>query len=208
MRLRVTDALGRVAERSGTVTVVRAVRKLKLSREAAGRNASVTALWQQTQPAELSAELSTPRADDTGAAAAARDRARVRSRSTLPAAWLATLPDGTYTFALHARTAVGEQVLRESFKLDRHPPVARLVRFRVRGRKVFLAVRLSDAGTVRVLRGSARRRAAPAARGGAQRLPLPAAAGVPARLRLDLRDAAGNTARAGPYRAATTRRAS
>ena len=44
--------------------------------------------------------------------------------------------------------------MRASFKLDRHPPVARLVRFRVRGRNVFLAVRLSDAGTVRVLAGA------------------------------------------------------
>ena len=204
VRLRVTDALGRVAERTGTVTVVRAVRKLKLSRVAAGRNASVTALWQQTQPAELSAELSTPRAT-TPVPPLPTATAPGPQSVTLPAGWLATLPDGTYTFALHARTAVGEQVLRESFKLDRHPPVAHLVRVRIRGRKVFLVVRLSDAGTVRVLAGARvvvpRRPRTAGLNGFRFRLPP----GVPARLRLDLRDAAGNTARAGPYRTSSPR---
>jgi hypothetical protein len=199
VRLTVTDALGRVAQRSGSVTVVRAVRKLRLSRTAAGRNASLTALWQQTQPATLTAELSTPRATTPAPALPAGDAPGPQSVS-LPAGWLASLADGTYTFALHARTAVGEQILRASFKLDRRPPVARLVRLRVRGRSVFLAVRLSDAGTVRVLAGSrvvvARRPRAAGLNGFRFRLPP----GVPARVRLDLRDAAGNTARAGPFR--------
>ena len=199
VRLRVTDALGRVAERTGSVTVVRAVRKLKLSRPAVGHNAAVTALWQQTQPADLTAELSTPKAT-TPLPPLPPATAPGPQSVTLPATWLATLPDGTYSFALHAHTAVGEQVLRASFKLDRRPPVARLVRLRVRGRKVFLVVRLSDAGTVRVLAGARvvvpRRPRAAGLNGFRFRLP----AGVPARLRLDLRDAAGNTARAGPYR--------
>ena len=49
VRLTVTDAAGQVAQRSGTVTVVRAVRKLRLSRRAAGRDAPVIVSWQQTQ---------------------------------------------------------------------------------------------------------------------------------------------------------------
>jgi hypothetical protein len=205
--LRVTDALGRVAERSGTVMVVRAVRKLRLSRSSAGRNASVTALWQQTQPASLTAELSSSRAGAPTPVLAA-DAAPGAQAVTLSAAQLAALPDGTYAFVLHARTAVGEQILRASFKLDRRPPVARLVRFRVRGRTAFLAVRLSDGGTVRVLAGARvvvpRRLRAAGLNGFRFRLPP----GVPPRLRLELRDNAGNTARAGPFRLASRPKAS
>ena len=39
------------------VSVIRAVRKLKLSRAAVGRNGAVTASWQQTQEASLAGEL-------------------------------------------------------------------------------------------------------------------------------------------------------
>ena len=118
---------------------------------------------------------------------------------TLDAARLAALPDGTYTFVLRAQTAVGEQVLRASFKLDRRPPVARLVRLRVHGRSAFLVVRLSDASTVRVLAGARvvvpRRPRAAGLNGFRIRLP----AGVPPRLRLQLVDSAGNAGRAGPF---------
>ena len=153
VRLSVTDALGRVAQRSGAVTVIRAVRKLKLSRPAAGLDASVTALWQQTQPAALSAELSSARRTIPAPPLPA-DAAPGPQSVELPATLLATLPDGTYSFVLHARTAVGEQVLRESFKLDRHPPVARLLRFRVHKGRGGRGVRLSDAGTMRVRAGA------------------------------------------------------
>ena len=114
---------------------------------------------------------------------------------------LATLPDGTYTFVLRARTAVGEQVLRASFKLDRHPPAARLVRLRVRGRRAFLVVRLSEAATVRVLAGArvvvARRQRAAGLNG--FRFRLPPGVPRPAATRISA-TAAGNSAHAGPFR--------
>ena len=58
VRLSVTDALGQVAERSESVSVIRAVRKLRLSRSDVGRNGALTASWQQTQEATLSGDLS------------------------------------------------------------------------------------------------------------------------------------------------------
>jgi hypothetical protein len=118
---------------------------------------------------------------------------------TLEPTRMATLPDGGYTVVLRATTAVGEQELRASFKLDRHPPLARLVRLRLRGRSAFLAVRLSEAGTVRVVAGARvvvpRRPRAAGLNGFRFRLP----AGVPPRLRLQLIDRAGNAGRAGPF---------
>jgi hypothetical protein len=95
---------------------------------------------------------------------------------------------------------VGEQVLQATFRLDRTPPSARFVRLRVRGRSVFLVVRLSEATSVRVRAGARavvpRRLHAAGLNGFRFRLP----AGVPARFRLDLVDPAGNAARAGPVR--------
>jgi hypothetical protein len=110
------------------------------------------------------------------------------------------MPDGTYAFVLRARTAVGEQMLSASFRLDRRPPSARFVRLRVTGRTAFLVVRLTEAATVRVLAGArivvGRKLRRAGLNGFRFRLP----AGVPARLRLQLSDPAGNSARAGPFR--------
>ena len=109
----------------------------------------------------------------------------------LAAAELAALPDGAYTLALRAQTAVGEQVLRATFRLDRKRPAARFVRLRVRGRSAFLVVRLSEATTVRVRAGARvvvpRRPRAAGLNGFRFRLP----AGVPAKIRLELVDPAG-----------------
>jgi hypothetical protein len=117
----------------------------------------------------------------------------------LTAAQLAALPDGTYTFTLRAQTAVGVQVLRASFRLDRRPPSLRIVRLRVRGRKVFIVARLAEATSVRVVAGArvvvARRLHRAGLNGFRFRLP----AGVPARFRFLLVDPAGNGARAGPF---------
>ena len=57
VRLTVTDAAGQVAERSGTVTVVRAVRKLRLSREAVRGNVPLIVSWQQTAQATVDGML-------------------------------------------------------------------------------------------------------------------------------------------------------
>ncbi len=205
VRLHVVDAAGQVAERSGQVAVIRAVRKLHLSRDAVGRDRSVTVSWQQTQEATVAGEL----AAGGGRAPASLIAAVVEpgpQTLELPASQLAAMPDGTYTLALHARTAVGEQVLSAVFRLDRRPPAARFVRLRVRGRRAFLVVRLSEATTVRVVAGARvvvpRRPRGAGLNGFRFRLP----AGVPAKLRLRLVDAAGNAARAGPFRA--SRRAS
>jgi hypothetical protein len=96
-------------------------------------------------------------------------------------------------------------VLRASFRLDRKPPAAHFVRLRVSKRSAFLVVRLSEATTVRVLAGSRvvvpRRPRGAGLNGFRFRLP----AGAPAKLRLQMVDAAGNSARAGPYRPATRR---
>ena len=197
VRLTVTDAAGQVAQRSGTVTVVRAIRKLRLSRRAAGRGAPVIVSWQQTAQATVTGSLGASRvAPSTLLAAELPAGPQVY---TIDAARLAALPDGTYTLTLSAQTAVGEQVLRASFKLDRRPPLARLVRLRVRGHSAFLVVRLSDASTVRVLAGARvvvpRRPRAAGLNGFRIRLP----AGVPPRLRLQLVDSAGNAGRAGPF---------
>jgi hypothetical protein len=199
VRLSVTDALGQVAQRSETVSVIRAVRKLRLDRVAVGRNGAVTATWQETQPATLSGELSSSgKRSPAGLIAAAI--APGPERFQLTAGQLAALPDGTYGFVLHARTAVGEQVLSASFRLDRQPPAARFVRLRVSGRTAFLVVHLSEAAAVRVLAGArvvvARKLRRAGLNGFRFRLP----AGVPPRVRLVLADPAGNTARAGPFR--------
>jgi hypothetical protein len=195
--LTVTDSLGQVAQRSGTVTVVRAIRKLRLSRRAAGRGTPVIVSWQQTAQATLTGSLGSSRVAPSTLLAA--EIPAGPQTYTLDAARLAALPDGTYTYVLSAQTAVGEQVLRASFKLDRRPPVARLVRLRVHGRSAFLVVRLSDASTVRVLAGARvvvpRRPRAAGLNGFRIRLP----AGVPPRLRLQLVDSAGNAGRAGPF---------
>jgi hypothetical protein len=118
---------------------------------------------------------------------------------TLTAGRLAGLRDGAYTFVLRGQTAVGAQVLRASFALDRHRPSARFVRLRVRGRSAFLVVRLSEAATVRVIAGARvvvpRKQRRAGLNGFRFRLP----AGVPAHVRLLLADAAGNSARAGPF---------
>ena len=186
-----------MAQRSGTVTVVRAIRKLRLSRRAAGRGAPVIVSWQQTAQATLTGSLGSSRVAPSTLLAA--EIPAGPQTFTLDAARLAALPDGTYTYVLSAQTAVGEQVLRASFKLDRRPPVARLVRLRVHGRSAFLVVRLSDASTVRVLAGARvvvpRRPRAAGLNGFRIRLP----AGVPPRLRLQLVDSAGNAGRAGPF---------
>ena len=200
VRLSVTDAGGLVAERSEAVSVIRAVRKLKLSRTAVGRNGAVTASWQQTQAATLAGDLSAggDRAPSALIAAVIQPGPQT---FRLTAAQLAAVPDGTYSFVLRAQTAVGVQVLRASFELDRHPPSARFVRLRVSGRKAFLAVRLPEAATVRVLAGArvvvARKLRRAGVNGFRFRLP----AGVPATVRLQLVDPAGNAARAGPFRA-------
>ena len=107
-----------MAQRSGTVTVVRAIRKLRLSRRAAGRDASCDRL--------VAADAAS---DPDGLAGLIAGRALHRS-------WPPTIPAGPQTFTvdaarlgraagrhlhlvLRAQTAVGEQVLRASFKLDR-----------------------------------------------------------------------------------------
>jgi hypothetical protein len=198
VRLTVTGASGQVAQRSGTVTVVRAIRKLRLSRLAARGNVPVIVSWQQTAPAAVdvslvSAHLPAPlelmSAEVPPGAGA----------FTIDAARLSALEDGGYTVLVGARTAVGEQDLRIALKLDRHPPLARLVRLRVHGRSAFLVVRLSEPGTVRVLAGARvvvpRRPRAAGLNGFRLRLP----AGVPARLKLQLVDRAGNPGRAGPF---------
>jgi hypothetical protein len=202
VRLHLVDAAGAVAERTGQVAVIRAVRKLRLSRTAVGRNDAVTASWQQTQPSSLSGELASKRSRSPAALIAADTEPGPQSHK-LDAAQLAAMPDGTYSFMLRAQTAVGEQVLQASFRLDRRAPAARFVRLRVRGRSAFLVVRLSEATTVRVRAGArvvAPRRSRSAGLNGFRfRLP----AGVPARIRLDLVDPAGNSARAGPFRSKT-----
>jgi hypothetical protein len=199
VRLHLVDAAGQISERTGQVAVIRAVRKLRLSRSAIGRDDSVTASWQQTQPSSLSGELTSKRSRAPAALIGAVAQPGPQTH-TLDAAQLAAMPDGTYTFALRAQTAVGDQVLQATFRLDRTPPAARFVRLRVRGRSVFLVVRLSEATTVRVRAGARavvpRRLHAAGLNGFRFRLP----AGVPARFRLDLVDPAGNAARAGPVR--------
>jgi N-acetylmuramoyl-L-alanine amidase-like protein len=201
VQLHIVDGAGQIAERSGQIAVIRAVRKLRLSRTAVGPGRSLTVSWQQTQEATVAGEL----AIGAGRAPAALIEAVVEpgpQTLRVAAGQLATMQDGTYTMLLHARTAVGEQVLRASFRLDRRPPAARLVHLRVRGRQVFLAVRLSEAATVRVMAGARivvpRRLHGAGLNGFRFRLPL----GVPAKLRLRLADAAGNSARAGPFRPA------
>jgi N-acetylmuramoyl-L-alanine amidase len=199
VRLHLVDGAGQVAERTGQVAVIRAVRTLRLSRSAVGPGDRLTASWQQTQPSSLSGELASSRSRSPAALIAAVTQPGPQTH-VLEAAQLAAMPDGTYTFALRAGTAVGEQVLQATFRLDRRPPAARLVRLRVRGRRVFLVVRLSEGTTVRVLAGARvvvpRRPRAAGLNGIRFRLP----AGVPARIRLDLVDPAGNSARAGPFR--------
>jgi hypothetical protein len=202
VRLHLVDAAGAVAERTGQVAVIRAVRKLRLSRTAVGRKDAVTASWQQTQPSSLSGELASKRSRSPAALIAAVTQPGPQSHK-LDAAQLAAMPDGTYTFALRAQTAVGEQVLQATFRLDRRAPAARFVRLRVRGRSAFLVLRLSEATTVRVRAGARvvvpRRPRAAGLSGFRFRLP----AGVPARIRLELVDPAGNSARAGPFRPKT-----
>jgi hypothetical protein len=174
------------------------VRKLRLSRSDVGRNGAVTASWQQTQEATLSGDLSAGSRAPASLIAAVIEPGPQTFRLT--AGQLAAMPDGTYSFVLRARTAVGEQTLRASFRLDRRPPSAHLMRLHVSGRKAFLVVRLPEAATVRVLAGSrvvvARKLRRAGLNGFRFRLP----AGVPARLRLQLTDPAGNSARAGPFR--------
>ena len=198
VRLTVSDAAGQVAERSGTVTVVRAVRKLRLSRVAVRGNVPLIVSWQQTAQATVdgllvSSRLAAPQPFVT------EELPPGPGTFTLDPTRLAALPEGGYTVVLRARTAVGEQVLRTSFKLDRHPPLARLVRLRLSGRSAFLVVRLFEAGTVRIVAGARvvvpRRPRAEASTASASACP----AGVPARLRLQLVDRAGNAGRAGPF---------
>jgi N-acetylmuramoyl-L-alanine amidase-like protein len=198
VRLHIVDSAGQVAERSGSIAVIRAVRKLRLSRAAVGRDRSVTISWQQTQEASVAGELAAG-----GRAPAALISALVEpgpQTLRVSTAQLAAMPDGTYTLELHARTAVGEQVLRAAFRLDRTPPAARLLRLRVGKHRAFLVVRLSEATAVRVLAGARvvvpRRLHGAGLNGFRFRLP----AGVPPRFRLQLVDPAGNAARAGPYR--------
>ena len=57
VRLHIVDSAGQIAERSGSIAVIRAVRKLRLSRAAVGRDRSVTISWQQTQEASVAGEL-------------------------------------------------------------------------------------------------------------------------------------------------------
>ena len=154
--------------------------------------------WQQSALATLSGSLISPRMPSPASLLTA-DIPPGPQTYTLDAARLAALPDGTYAFVLRAQTAVGEQVLRASFKLDRRAPTARLVRFRLRGRSAFLVVRLSEATTVRIIAGARvvvpRRPRGAGLNGFRFRLP----AGVPTRLRLQLIDTAGNAGRAGPF---------
>ena len=198
VRLSVTDALGQVAERSETVTMIRAVRKLKLSRDAVGRHGAVTASWQETQPATLAGDLSSGSGRSPASLIAAVTQPGPQSLK-VTAAQLAALPDGTYTFVLRAQTAVGVQVLKASFRLDRRPPSVRVVRLRVTGRKVFMVARLSEPASLRVVAGArvvvARRLHKAGLNGFRFRLP----AGVPARFRFQLEDLAGNSAHAGPF---------
>ena len=197
VRLTVTDSSGQVAERSGTVTVVRAIRKLRLNRVSLGRNASLTVSWQQTQPATVDGSFGSSRVR-VPALLAAPLPAGPQSY-TVDASRLGQLPDGTYAVVLRAQTPAGEQVLRASFKLDRGAPTARLVRFRRGKRSAYLVVRLPEAATVRVIAGARvvvpRRLRAAGLNGFRFRLPP----GVPPRLRLDLVDRAGNAGRAGPF---------
>jgi hypothetical protein len=177
--------------------VVRAIRKLRLSRFAVRRGAPVIVSWQQTQPATVDASVGSARA--RAPALLAGELTAGPQSSTLDAARLNALPDGTYTVAVRARTPAGEQVLRASFKLDRGAPTARLVRFRRGKRSAFLVVRLPEAATVRVIAGArvvvARRLRAAGLNGFRFHLP----AGVPPRVRLQLVDRAGNAGSAGPF---------
>ena len=126
-------------------------------------------------------------------------REHQRAFEIFRAARLASLPYGNYAFVLRARTAVGEQVLRASFRLDRRAPTARLVRFRLHKRSAFVVLRLSEAATVRVIAGARvvvpRHPRQAGLNGFRFRLP----AGVPPRLRLQLIDPAGNAGHAGPF---------
>ena len=205
VRLHIVDASGQIAERTGQVAVIRAVRKLRLSRAAVGRDDALTATWQQTQPSSLAGELTSTRTRTPAALIASAIQPGPQTHR-LDAAQLAAMADGTYTFALRAQTAVGEQILRATFRLDRRPPAARFVRLRLSGRSAFLVVRLSEATTVRVFAGARvvvpRRPRGAGLNGFRFRLP----AGVPARLRLQLVDPAGNSARAGPFRPTAKRR--
>ena len=79
-------------------------------------------------------------------------------------------------------TAVGEQILSASFRLDRHAPSARFVRLRASRGRAFLVVRLPEAATVRVLAGARVVVARKLRRAG-----------------IKLTDAAGNSGRAGPF---------
>jgi hypothetical protein len=202
--LHIVDASGQIAERTGVVTVIRAVRKLKLNRVAAGAGDGVTAAWQQSALASVVGELSSSGSDTpVNLLSAVLEPGPQTLRLT--AAELARMPDGTYTLELRAQMATGEQVLAATFRLDRTRPAARFVRLRVSKRSAFLVVRLSEATTVRVVAGArvvvARRPRGAGINGFRFRLP----AGAPAKLRLQLVDAAGNAARAGPYRPKATR---
>ena len=138
------------------MTVIRAVRKLRLSR--------VARRPQRVRDGLVAAD----------AAGDARRRARSARRvCSAPALLTAPLPagpaDATPLDAPRARRAAGRHLRVRAARadrrsasrccaprseLDRRPPAARLVRFRVRGRAAFLVVRLPEAATVRVLAGA------------------------------------------------------
>jgi hypothetical protein len=183
---------------------VRAIRKLRLSRVAAGRDTPVIVSWQQTALAMLDGSLGSSRVQPATLLAA--EIPPGPQTYTIDAARLSALPDGNYVFALRAQTAVGEQVLRASFKLDRGAPAARLVRFRLLKRSAFLVVRLSETMSVRVVAGSRVVIPRQPRRAGLNGFRFRLPAGVPPRLRLQLVDRAGNPGRAGPF--ASRRRAS
>ena len=130
VRLTVTGASGQVAQRSGTVTVVRAIRKLRLSRLAARGNVPVIVSWQQTAQAAVDVSLVSAHVPAPLELMSAEVPPGAGA-FTIDAARLSALEDGGYTVLVGARTAVGEQDLRIALKLDRHPPLARLVRLRV-----------------------------------------------------------------------------
>jgi hypothetical protein len=201
VRLVVTDDAGQVSQRTGSVGVVRAVRTLRLSRGAVRAGLGVVATWQQTALASLTGQIvATARRAPASLLTAVIQPGPQRYAVT--AAQLAGLPDGTYAFELRAQTPAGVQVLQAPLRIDRRPPALRLVRLRVRGRSAFLVARLSEASVVRVLAGARvvvpRRPRAAGLNGFRFRLP----AGVPARVRVQLMDPAGNSARAGPFRPA------
>ena len=208
VRLHVTDALGQVAERSGTVTVIRAVRKLQA--EPRGRRA------QRALTASLAADAAGRRVTGRARSTRVARRPRRRSRPSTAAGTAVAHPRRRAARHaarrhLHVRAARADRGRRAGaarLVQARPPPARRAPRAPPRARAQRLPGRCAcpRRRTVRVLRRRPRRGAAPPARRRPQRLPLPAA-------RRRARDACASisstrpatSARAGPFRSSAAR---